>query len=150
LIRGLKSLNQVGSNIMPNSGFSNNVVIAVPVVKVGSEYYLSPHFGRAPLFALIEVSSNSYKIRNVVENPYAVHERGKGRGIVEFLVSQGVNAIIVLGIGYGAFYRLKERGIKVYYVPVREQGKGVVSLSKAIEMCVNKQLEEAVEPREYE
>ena len=101
MIRGLKSLNQVGSNIMPNSGFSNNVVIAVPVVKVGSEYYLSPHFGRAPLFALIEVSSNSYKIRNVVENPYAVHERGKGRGIVEFLVSQGVNAIIVLGIGYG-------------------------------------------------
>jgi len=134
---------------MPSSDLSNQVlVVGAPVVNIHNEYYLSPHFGRAPLFAFIQISSNSYKILEVVENPHIRHEHGRGRAIVELLASRDVSAVILLGVGYGAFHMLKEHGIKVYYVPVQGVGNKLVPLSKAIEMFMNRQLEEAVEPRE--
>ena len=133
-----------------SSSGNQQLIIGVPVVKIGNEYYISPHFGRAPYFAFIEVSGNSYKIREVVENLHAGHEHGKGRGIVELLASRNVNSVIVLGIGYGAFYMIKELGIKAYYIPAQEANRRLIPLSKAIEMFMNNQLEEAAEPREYD
>ncbi len=124
------------------------LVVGAPVVSIHNEYYLSPHFGRAPLFAFIQISSNSYKILEVVENPNIGHGRGGGRAIVELLASRGINAVILLEVGYGTFYMLKEHGIKLYYVPVHRVGNELIPLSKAIEMFMNRQLEEAVEPRE--
>ena len=124
-----------------SSYLSSNVIIAVPVEKVGSEYYLALNYVNAPLFAIVEVSPNTYKIRNIIGNPYATPGSRRGLGVIEFLASQGVNAIILLRSSYGAFYRLGERGIKVYYVPVEEQSKGPVKLSEAIEMYVSRRLE---------
>uniref|UniRef100_A0A7J3Y0G5 Dinitrogenase iron-molybdenum cofactor biosynthesis domain-containing protein n=1 Tax=Thermogladius calderae TaxID=1200300 RepID=A0A7J3Y0G5_9CREN len=124
-----------------SSYLSSNVIIAVPVEKVGSEYYLALNYVNAPLFAIVEVSANTYKIRNIIGNPYAAPGPRRGLGVIEFLASQGVNAIILLRSSYGAFYRLGERGIKVYYVPVEEQSKGPVKLSEAIEMYVSRRLE---------
>ena len=63
------------------------------------------------------------------------------------MLSRGVKAVVALGIGYSAFYKLRESGVKVYYPPVSE---GPVSLNKAIEMLISKQLVEALEPREIE
>jgi predicted Fe-Mo cluster-binding NifX family protein len=128
-----------------SSDSSSDVIIAVPVEKVGSEYYLALNYVNAPLLAIVEVFNNTYKIRNIIENPYAAPGPQRGLGVIEFLASQGINAIILLRSGYGAFYRLEERGIKVYYVPVEEQAKGPVKLSEAIEMYVNKRLERPIQ-----
>jgi predicted Fe-Mo cluster-binding NifX family protein len=63
------------------------------------------------------------------------------------MLARGVNAVIALGIGYGAFYKLRDSGVKVYYPPVSGD---LLPLNKAIEMLINKQVVEAVEPREIE
>ena len=54
--------------------------VAVPVVKAGGDYFLVPHFGRAPSFAIVEVEGGSYSVVEVLENRYVSHERGRGRG----------------------------------------------------------------------
>jgi len=123
------------------------LIVGVPVIRACGEYYLSPHFGRAPFFAFIEVMGDKYRVFEVLENTYSRHEYGRGRGVIDLMLSRGVKAVVALGIGYGAFYKLRESGVKVYYPPVSE---GPVSLNKAIEMLISKQLVEALEPREIE
>ncbi|QOR94756.1 NifB/NifX family molybdenum-iron cluster-binding protein [Thermosphaera chiliense] len=125
-------------------------MVAAPVVKVGSEYYLTPHFGRAPFFAIVQVAGNDYRILEIIENPHVRHEHGRGSRVIEMLTSRGVDSVIVLGIGYGAFRLLRESGVKIYYVPVEGATGSLVPLGKAVEMFVNKQLEEALEPRELD
>jgi len=124
-----------------------SLIVGVPVIRARGEYYLSPHFGRAPFFAFIEVKGDEYRVLEVLENTYSRHEQGRGRGVIDLMLSRGVKAVIARGIGYGAFYKLRESGVKVYYPPASE---GLVSLIKAIEMLISKQLVEAVEPREIE
>ena len=55
--------------------------------------------------------------------------------------------MIASGIGYGAFERLRERGVKVYLTP--ETSRGLIPLEEAIEMLVSGKLEEAGGPREH-
>jgi predicted Fe-Mo cluster-binding NifX family protein len=119
------------------------LIVGVPVIRARGEYYLSPHFGRAPFFAFIEVAGDKYRVLEVLENTHSRHEHGRGRGVIDLMLSRGVKAVVALGIGYGAFYKLRESGVKVYYPPVSE---GLLSLNKAID----KQLVEALEPREIE
>ena len=65
-----------------SSDSSSNVIIVVPVEKVGSEYYLALNYVNAPLFAIVEVSNNTYKIRNIIENPYATPGPRRGLGVI--------------------------------------------------------------------
>lgn len=83
-----------------------------------------------------------------MENPHAAREGGMGRLVIEFLRTRSVSAVIAVSVGYGAFKRLKEQGIKVYYVP--QQRSQLVELEKAIQMYLNNELEEAREPREID
>jgi len=123
------------------------LIVGLPVLKVGDRYYLSPHFGRAPYFATVEVSSNGYGVRKVVENQYAGHGRRRGASVVDLLLSQGVNAVVASGIGHGAFARLRELGVKVYLTP--EISGRLVPLEEAVEVLVSGRLEEARGPREH-
>jgi predicted Fe-Mo cluster-binding NifX family protein len=131
-----------------NSFSNRKLIIGVPVIKVNDEYYLSMHFGKSPLFALVEVLSSNYRVLEIVENPYTTHKHQKGKRVIDFLLSRGVNTVIVLGIGYGAFYKLKEQGVKIYYVPAENTSRGLMPLDNVIKMFINGQLEEAREPRE--
>ena len=121
--------------------------IAVPVVKSGDKILLVPHFGRAPSFAIIDLDGNSYRIVEIFQNPFLTHSHGRGVGIVNELVKKGVNTLLSLGAGYGAYYRLKELGIKIYYVTPPE-GKKTMTLQEAIEMFLTGKAEEATGPRE--
>ena len=125
------------------------MIVALPTIKTSQATYLSPHFGRAQYFTFAEVSDNEYKVLEVVENPYIEHEHRKGKSVIGFLASRNVNAVIALGIGYGAFARLKELGIKVYYVPTTP-GEKLMTVEKALEMFINNQLKEATEAREFD
>ncbi|NAZ24850.1 MAG: dinitrogenase iron-molybdenum cofactor biosynthesis protein [Thermofilum sp.] len=121
--------------------------IAVPVVKSGDKILLVPHFGRAPSFAIIDLDGNSYRIVEIFQNPFLTHSHGRGVGIVNELVKKGVNTLVSLGAGYGAYYRLRELGIKIYYV-TPPQGKKTMTLQEALEMFLSGKAEEATGPRE--
>jgi predicted Fe-Mo cluster-binding NifX family protein len=121
--------------------------IAVPVVKSGDKILLVPHFGRATSFAIIDLDGNSYRIIEIFQNPFLTHSHGRGVGIVNELVKKGVNILVSLGAGYGAYNRLRELGIKIYYVTPPE-GKKTMTLQEAIEMFLSGKAEEATGPRE--
>lgn len=121
--------------------------VAVPVVKSGEKIYLVPHFGKAPSFAIVEVEEKNFKILEVFQNRYATLEHRKIHEILREFISRGVQVILTLGIGSGAFYRLREEGIKIFYV-TPPQGKATLSLEEALNMFVAGKAEEASEPRE--
>lgn len=121
--------------------------VAVPVVKAGGDYFLVPHFGRAPSFAIVDVEGSSYSVVEVFDNRYITHEHGRGVRLIDDLAKKKVDAILTLGIGHGAFYRLKALGAKIYYV-TPPPGKGALTLAEAIEALTSGKAVEAIEPRE--
>ncbi|MEL9908205.1 MAG: NifB/NifX family molybdenum-iron cluster-binding protein [Desulfurococcus sp.] len=123
--------------------------MALPSIKTSHGIYLSPHFGRARFFTLAEVADGSHRIIKVVENPFFNHAHGRREAVVDFLVSQGVEAVISLGMGPGAFEKLRSRGVKIYYVEPDNSGK-MVSVEKALEFFLEKKLVEATVPREHD
>ncbi|MEM4672475.1 MAG: NifB/NifX family molybdenum-iron cluster-binding protein [Sulfolobales archaeon] len=90
------------------------LLVAIPVIRSGDILYVSPHFGRAPYIAFAEISEKSFKILDVVENPYSMLRHGRGRVITDIIAPRGVNAVIVIEIGEGAFNILKRYGVKIY------------------------------------
>ena len=125
------------------------MIVALPSIKTSRGTYLSPHFGKARLFTLAEVSNGSYRIINVVENPFSSHEHGRGEAVIDFLVSQGVEAVVSLGMGPGAFEKLRSRGVKIYYVEPAQPGQ-LVSVEEALKLFTQNKLTEATEPREHD
>lgn len=78
---------------------------------------LSSHFGRAPYFAVIDVSDGeiSYEIK---PNPAVDAEARSGPcGILDILALFKADAIIARRVGVRAARRLLEAGIKVYEAP---------------------------------
>ena len=124
------------------------MIVAVPAIRAGGGYVVSPHFGRAPLFVIAEVSGGSYRILEVVENPHALHERGRGAGVASLLLSRGVKAVVALGVGPGAFERLRSAGVAVHYVP--PNAGPLVPIERALELFAQGRLEEAREAREFD
>ncbi|MEM2077696.1 MAG: NifB/NifX family molybdenum-iron cluster-binding protein [Thermosphaera sp.] len=121
--------------------------IGVPVVKVQEDYYVNPHFGRSRFFAIVESMKDGYSIKEVVENPSASHEHGRGDAVVSILHQKGVEAVLVAGLGPGAFARLRTLGMKIYAVP--KAGEGLVRLKDALEMFSKGALREAEGPVEH-
>jgi len=60
-----------------------------------------------------------------------------------------VDAVLTLGIGYGAFYRLRNLGVKIYYVNP-PAGRSTVTLQETLSMLASGEAEEAAEPQEAE
>lgn len=79
----------------------------VAIVMAGSE--VSPHFGRAEEFMLVEVDDGEIKEREVLLAP--AHECG---ALPALLSERGVDCLIAGGIGAGAIQHLAGAGIQVY------------------------------------
>ncbi len=92
------------------------------------------HFGETPYFKVVEIENGK-----VVKEE--IHDNGENSHIalIGVLESLGVQALIVGGIGGGAFGFLEHDGIKIYS-PVSG------SADKAIEDFINGKLVEAKEP----
>ena len=69
--------------------------------------FVSEHFGRCPLFTIIQIQDNKVVDKKVIDNP------GHHPGFLpEFLKEQGVSVIIAGGMGQRAQMLFDESGIK--------------------------------------
>jgi len=125
--------------------------IAVPCVKSGEKLYVSMHFGRAPFLAIYDVDGEA-KLVKLERIPYGgehEHEHGHGHGhggghaIMDLIANYGVEAIIAYNLGYGAFYRLRDAGVKIYLVD------RTIPVEEALKLLIEGKLREASEPREH-
>ena len=69
--------------------------------------FVSAHFGRCPLFTIVNIKDGKLEKKETVENPG--HEPGF---IPQFLNERGVNCIVAGGMGMRAVGLFKESGIK--------------------------------------
>ena len=90
--------------------------VAVPCIRLGDLLRVSPHFGRAPLFAIYELASSGPRLVALEENPAIRTVGERGEAIARLLARHGVNAVIVYEIGLGAYSKLASRGIRVYVI----------------------------------
>lgn len=72
-------------------------------------------FGRSPNFIIADIKDNEIGEILPVENP-ARNERGAGSIAAQFIVDQGVEALILGELGNIAFGILKNAGIKIYKI----------------------------------
>ena len=95
---------------------SVQIVLAVRFTKVmvplesreGLRSRISEHFGRAPYFAVIDLSGGDIKV-DFIENP-----RSQGYTPGEYAVVSGAEYVVIKGgIGVKALQLLRERGVKV-------------------------------------
>lgn len=116
--------------------------IAIPCIKVRDLLRVSPHFGRAPLFAIYELESSGPRLVALEENP-AMRAVGKrGEAIARLLTSYGVSAVIVYEVGPGAYRKLASRGIRVYVIDK------LVTVEEALHLFQEGKLAEAKSPIE--
>ncbi|MGC9779698.1 MAG: NifB/NifX family molybdenum-iron cluster-binding protein [Candidatus Heimdallarchaeota archaeon] len=75
----------------------------------GLESYLSDHFGRAPIYTLIQNKTNEIKIiQNTGEH------FGGGYSAPALLEEHGTNVLICRALGRKAVSRFKEAGIEIF------------------------------------
>jgi predicted Fe-Mo cluster-binding NifX family protein len=96
---------------------------------------LADRFARAEYFIIYDLESGDFQ---VVDNS-TLEAHGAGPRVVQMLASQGIDAIILPGIGRNAFEALNAVGIKAYL------GKPG-SVMENIEMFKNGDLEELKAP----
>ncbi|GEM_PF-5770359 len=120
---------------------SNGFIVAVPVTKTSRGYFLYAHWSKAPAFAFYEVYNGKYRLIEVVDNPLKdVEGRGKGKFLLDLILSRKAQAVIVYSIGGGAFEWLRSAGVKIYVVDNMEL------VDNILEKLVRGELKEADRP----
>ncbi len=93
------------------------MIIGIPVIEkeVDGKRIISPHFGRAPMFVVYNDITGETLI---VSNPKSKTGCGGGAGrfIFDTFMRNGVDIVLIKGIGEGAFYNLQKAGMKAYLV----------------------------------
>ncbi|MGC9208805.1 MAG: NifB/NifX family molybdenum-iron cluster-binding protein [Nitrososphaeria archaeon] len=115
----------------------------------GMSSRVTGHPGRAPYFGVVELEGDQVVSFKIVQNPYASehdehqehHDGHMHGGFFAFLVSLRPTAVITYTIGPGAFYRLKDMGIRIY----RPKGHTV---EENIRAFLSSELEELAQPVE--
>ena len=72
-------------------------------------------FGRSPYFTIAELNDGEIIEVSYVDNP-AKNEMGAGSIAAQFIVDQGVEAVILGELGNIAFGILRNEGIKIYKI----------------------------------
>ena len=89
--------------------------VAIPSTGLNSESNVSFVFGRSPNFIITDLENNEIKNTSSIENP-AKNERGAGNLAAQFMIDQGVEALILSELGNVAFGILRNAGIKIYKI----------------------------------
>lgn len=78
----------------------------------------SGHFGRCPLFTLVDIHDDHVdNIRTVNNLP---HGEGGCMRPVTMLAEHGVKAMVAAGMGRGPLQKMQEQGITVYFADLRD------------------------------
>ena len=93
---------------------NGRIVLAVPSNGTGGlEAERSGHFGRCDCFTVVEIEDGSIVASRIVANP--PHEEGGCLRPVNLLAGEGVNALVVAGIGGRPLAGFNDAGITVYF-----------------------------------
>lgn len=85
--------------------------IAIPVNDKAMEENVCPSFGRTPYFLIYETETKDYVF---VENSAALSQGGAGIKAAQFVVDQGIEALITPRCGQNAADVIQASGIKIY------------------------------------
>ena len=89
--------------------------IAIASIGLTLQSNVSDVFGRSPNFIIIDLENDEIESISPIENP-AKNERGAGNLAAQFIIDQGVEALILGELGNVAFGILKNAGIKIYKI----------------------------------
>ena len=89
--------------------------IAVASTGLNLKSDVSTVFGRSPNFMVLDLENDETKNVLPIENP-AKNERGAGNLAAQFIIDQGVEALILGELGNVAFGILRNAGIKIYKI----------------------------------
>ena len=93
---------------------NGRIVLAVPSNGEGGlDAERSGHFGRCDCFTVVEIQDGAITGTRIVANP--PHEEGGCLRPVNLLAGEGVNALVVAGIGGRPLAGFNDAGITVYF-----------------------------------
>jgi len=92
----------------------------------GLDSVVHPHFGSAPFFLVVDSETRTSR---AIPNP----ERERAHGMcnpVEALAGEGIDAVVVSGIGPGALDRLQTARIAAYQTPRATVGEALEAIAR--------------------
>lgn len=89
--------------------------IAIASTGLTLQSNVSNVFGRSPNFIIVDLQNDEIENISPIENP-AKNERGAGNLAAQFIIDQGVEALILGELGNVAFGILRNAGIKIYKI----------------------------------
>jgi len=107
--------------------------IAIPATE---ESILCPHFGHAPLFAILELNTEN---KEIISTTLLKPEMGGHAAVPPWLKSLGVTALIAGGLGALAIENLNNNGIDVFYGAQELNVNEIASLWMKDELELNPQ-----------
>jgi predicted Fe-Mo cluster-binding NifX family protein len=114
---------------------SDRMRLAVPTIGEGGlEAERSGHFGHCDCFTVVDMENGEIVGVSVVENP--PHVEGGCLRPVQLLASNGVNALVVSGIGGRPLMGFRDAGITVYFDNVTPSVGDVVGMVLKSELSV--------------
>jgi len=98
--------------------------LCIPITRNnGIQSPVSLHFGSAPIFMVVDTESGACR---AITNGNLHHDHGMGQPLSQ-LASEKLDAMVVGGIGMGAFGKLKTGNIRVYFSEHPTVGKTVAA-----------------------
>jgi len=105
-----------------------SIRLGVPVEEDrGLESKVFPHFGRAPMFIILEVSEGDVTPAGTLKNPGFEAQKGKGIKAARALVQNKVDALVAKAVGEGPFYTLQDGLVDIYLAPDEATAAEVVA-----------------------
>lgn len=99
------------------------------VAVASREGRVSPEFGHAPTFTLVEVEEGRIRRQEVIPNPASSLQHGRGPVVAKALADRGVKMVVSGEIGPGASELLRAFGVEVRLAkPGEEVGEALRKL----------------------
>jgi len=140
IMENTESLENVTIHIDPTEEAVHRIGIPVSQ-RQGLDSEVSPHFARAPYFAIVEIVEDEIESTKFVKNPGQELERRKGIKAVEALESEEVDAMICGEVGEGPYELLTAKAVKLLRAPSGEN-----TLQSVLDMFLSGNLQRIQSP----
>ncbi|MBS3795428.1 MAG: hypothetical protein KGY80_11045, partial [Candidatus Thorarchaeota archaeon] len=140
IMENTESLENVTIHIDPTEEAVHRIGIPVSQRK-GLDSEVSPHFARAPYFAIVGIGEEEIESTKFVKNPGQELERRKGIKAVEALESEEVDTMICGEVGEGPYELLTAKAVKLLRAP-----SGDNTLQSVLDMFLSGNLEKIQGP----